>query len=449
MDYTLLNLYLVACLIFFLVLMWVQHNRRTVMLFSTRNIFLVGFAYFQIISVMYWAADPGRYGKAWHLARPKQDATHFVAMSLLFILCYLITYHLFRFVAKHRRSFTFRSGAEGDMFLLLLALIMSVLSVGMQIGIGNRYIAIMSQYAGVGMGAAGCGLAAWVLVVKYKNPIVFSYCAGIIAMNMLGQFGSFGRRGLLSMGLAILWSVFYRYLHPKRIGYLAIAFVIMFLPSFLLISGFTATRQFHTEMSKRETVGLLSVDALKQGVQRLVGPTDTGPISLWLIENYPENFRHRHMFTPLYTFGHFIPRVWWKNKPTTLSHLAVKQARLTRVGSLNVGAGIIGHAAAEGGYYAIVVYALLGAMLTKFLDEVAKYNKFNVYVIVPIGAALAEIVSSARGETSFMLGVGGTGMVCVFLFMLTVAQLTGSRLPSQAVLRQRYKWLLYQTYKRR
>ncbi len=432
-----LNLYLAACLIFFLVLIWVQHNRRTVMLFSTRNVFLVGFAYFQIISVMYWVADPELYGKLWPLTRPKQDASQFIAMSLLFILSYLIAYHLFRFVAKHRRSFTFLSGAEGDSFLLLLALIMSVLSVGMRLGIGNRYIATLSQYAGVSMGAAACGLAAWVLVARYKNPIIFSFCAGIIAMNMFGQLGGFSRRGLLSMGLAILWSMFYRYIHTKRTGRIVITFAIIFLPSFLVVSGFTAIRQVGG-MSNQEAVRLLTVDALEAGAQRLVGPTDTGPITLWLIENYPKNFRHRHMFTPLYTFGHFIPRAWWRNKPTTLSYLAVEQAQLKRVGALNIGPGIIGHAAAEGGYYAIVVYALLGAMLTKFLDEVSRYNNINVYVIVPIGSALAEVFASARGETSYMLGVGGTGIVCVFFFMMAVAKLTGSRLPSQAVLYQRW-----------
>ena len=437
MNYTMLNLYLIACLVFLLILMWVQHNRRTVMLFSTRNMFLVGFAYFQIISVMYWVSEPELFGELWPLTRPKQDASQFIAMSFLFLLFYLIAYQLFRFVSKHYQRFTFMSGAEGDSFLLLMALIMSVMSVGMQLGgLFNRYIGILAQYAGISMGAAACGLTAWVLVARYKNPIIVGYATGIIAINMFGQLGGFSRRGLLSMGLAILWAMFYRYFHIKRTGKLAIIFAAIFLPSFLVVSGFTAIRQYEG-MSNQEAVSLLSVDALKVGARRLVGPTDTGPISLWLIENYPENFRYRHMFTPMYTFGHFVPRAWWKNKPTTLSYLAVKQGRLKNVGSLNVGPGIIGHAAAEGGYYAIVVYAILLAVLTKFIDEIARYNNVNVYVVVPIGAALAEIFASARGETSYMLGVGATGVVCVFLFMMATAKLTGSRLPSQAFAYQR------------
>ena len=80
----------------------------------------------------------------------------------------------------------------------------------------------------------------------------------------------------------------------------------------------------------------------------------------------------------------------------------------------------------------------MGALLTKLLDGLAKYNNTNPYVVVPIGAALAEIFASARGETSYMLGVGGTGTICVLLFMLLVVRLTGARQSGQAVMYPQY-----------
>ena len=433
MNYFLLNLYLIACLVVFFIVMWVQHNRRTVMLFSTRNIFLVGFGYFQIISVMYWVAEPELYAHFWRVDKPANAAKHFVAMSSLFLLVFYFVYSKFNFVQNHYRSFIFRVGASTDPFLLLIAVLLSVLSVGMQLGVGNRYVAILANYAGISMGAAACGLAAWVLTARYKNPVMLVYCVSIIGLNMLGQLGGFTRRGLLSMGLAVLWSVFYRYVHTKRVGYLAWVFLITFLPSFLVVSGFTAIRQYEG-MSQKEAVSKFSGDALLAGARRLVGPTDTGPITLWLIENYPRNFEYRHMFTPMYTVGHFVPRAWWKDKPDPLSMLAVQQARLERVGKLNVGPGIIGHAAAEGGYYAVLVYAILAGLMTRFIDDFAKFNNTNVYVVVPIGCALAEILASPRGETSYMLGVGACGMVCVFLFMMFLVRVTGARAPTQAVM---------------
>ena len=247
---------------------------------------------------------------------------------------------------------------------------------------------------------------------------------------MLGQLGGFSRRGLLSMGLAILWCVFYRYLHIKRTAYLAMIFLALFLPSLLIVAGFTAIRKFDG-MTQKEAVSQLGTKALQEGLQRLVGPTDTGPISLWLIENYPEKYAYRHMFTPLYTFGHFVPRAWWSNKPDTLSNIAVEQSGRVWRGKLNVGPGIIGHAAAEGGYYAVAIYGILAAMLTKLIDSIAKYNNTNPYIVVPIGCALAEIFASARGETSYMLAVGGSGTLGVLLFMLIVVKLTGSRQPNR------------------
>ena len=51
--------------------------------------------------------------------------------------------------------------------------------------------------------------------------------------------------------------------------------MILFLPSFLVVSMFTGIRQFEG-MDQREAVGKLGVEAFKAGAQRIVGPTDTG-----------------------------------------------------------------------------------------------------------------------------------------------------------------------------
>ena len=218
---TLLTSYLVVCLLFIAGLMWIQHNRRTVMLISTRNMFLVGFAYFQIISVLYWLHGPPLYEDMWRLNQPRNDARQFMVMSALFLSVFLLAYKYLRFIEKRPQRFIFQTGASGDSFLLLMALGMSLISFAMQMGIGNRYVAILSLYAGISMGAAACGLAAWVLIGRFRNPLIVSYCVGIVGLNMVGQLGGFSRRGLLSMGLAILWAAFYRYIHTKRTGYLA------------------------------------------------------------------------------------------------------------------------------------------------------------------------------------------------------------------------------------
>jgi len=345
-------------------------------------------------------------------------------MASLFLICFLVTYSKFKFVEKRPRLFLFSLRALSDVQLLFVALVMAGFGLGLKFVSFSRFVFILSTYAGIGIGAASCGVAAWVLISRFKNPLIVSYCFGIFALNLAGQLGGFSRRSLLSMGIAVLWAVFHKTLYQKRTKNLIFGILILLIPTFLIVSVFSGIRQFGG-MTTSEAVGKFDLAALELGMERLVGHIDTGKASLWLIENYPENYQYRHMFTPMYTFGIIVPRTIWRDKPTTLSYLAVEHLRLKNVGVFNIGPGIIGHAAAEGGFYAVVVYAVLAGMMARFLDDILRLNISNLFVVVPMGAMLGDVLGIARGETSYMIGAAAAGMFSVFILMMAISKFIG------------------------
>lgn len=414
---------IIAMLLFVVVMVWVQHNRQTVLLLSIRNFFLAGFCFFQLIAIIYWIHDPLRYPH-WKLSRPASDLLEYLSMAFLFLLFFFVAYHKFQFVAKRYQRFRFTPRIPSDSQLILLAFMMSVIGLGLTLAPLGKYAIIISNYAGIGIGAASCGLAAWVLISHLKNPFAVTYCLGIIGINILSQLGGYSRRHLLSMGIAVLWAVFYKVLYRRRTRSLILGVVVLMLPPFLVVSAFSGIRK-NTGMSVSEAVSKIDMNALWKGMEHLVGHSDTGKASLWMIENYPEKYRYRHMFTPFYTFAIVIPRAIWHDKPQTLSYVAVENLRMVNVGGFNIGPGIIGHAAAEGGFYAVIVYAILAGFMTRFLDDILKLNITNVFVVIPFGAMLGEVIGIARGETSFMIGVAANGMFVAFLLLMIFSKLIG------------------------
>lgn len=432
-EFFLVNLYLGALILGIVVVSWIQHNRGTIMLMSVRNLFLGGFIYYQLISVLYWTLGPGqeKYGELWPILRPDQTLTRFCLLATLFLAAFFLAYKKFNFLSNNPGRFQFKTGVPTDGFLLLMALLLAAIGLSMRLGFFGGYFMALSIYSGTAITAASSGVAAWVLFKKIKNPVVIAWSGIIIGINLMSLLGGFSRRGLLSIGLAILWALFYRFLYKKSSWKVVFLCASCFIPSLMVMSGFTAVRE-SGGMAVNTAVAKLNKEAVQAGFMRIVSPSDAGPVALWLTENYPHEYRYRHMFTPYYTFAHFVPRAWWLNKPTTLSFIAVQQIKIRNVSSgLNVGPGILGQAAAEGGLYAALVYGMLAGLICRCLDDLTRININNVYVVLVIGSALGEVIGSSRGETSYMVGVGATGMFASFFLMLFIGKCQGLIWPSR------------------
>ena len=55
---------------------------------------------------------------------------------------------------------------------------------------------------------------------------------------------------------------------------------------------------------------------LRAGVFELLQGQRTGRVSMWLVENYPEQYPYRHLHTLRYFFCFPVPRAWWPAKPS-------------------------------------------------------------------------------------------------------------------------------------
>ncbi|MHC4775261.1 MAG: hypothetical protein ACYTBR_08345, partial [Planctomycetota bacterium] len=139
-----------------------------------------------------------------------------------------------------------------------------------------------------------------------------------------------------------------------------------------------------------------------EGLEGLFGGQRCGRVSMWVMENYPDQYEYRHLHTLQYFFYFPVPRAWWTGKPTTLSKLLPTQARLQGVNrdALSIGPGIVGQAAAEGGWYALLIYAVVAGLFLRFFDEILFTNASSALVVLAIGSALGQALGLARGAVA-------------------------------------------------
>ena len=84
---------------------------------------------------------------------------------------------------------------------------------------------------------------------------------------------------------------------------------------------------------------------------------------------------------------------------------------------MTVPPGVLGYAAAEGGFYAVVVYALFFGQFTRFFDELIRLNPTNPFVILPIGCVIGHLLGLARGDIAIFTNLSLVGMLSCFLII--------------------------------
>jgi hypothetical protein len=91
-------------------------------------------------------------------------------------------------------------------------------------------------------------------------------------------------------------------------------------------------------------------------------------------------------------------------------------------GVLTLGPGIIGHAAAEGGFYAAIIYALALGLLMRFFDELVQLYPLSPFVVMLVGCNLGQILGAPRGETAAFLALYILTILGAWLCTLAIAK---------------------------
>ncbi|MCC7205219.1 MAG: hypothetical protein IT441_09075 [Phycisphaeraceae bacterium] len=397
---------LALCLWFVaIVVLWkivAQYRRGEHDLLSMRNIFLLGFMLFQLSSAAV-SLLTGEYA-AFYLMTPVPTGLRYLAMAVLFLLIMLWAYRRGWLALRLADRLPRTDVAPGSLALLVLAFMMTGLAFVLKFSVKIPLISIIASDVGLGAAAVACGLVGWVWSRRFFNPLLATLAAVIILLNVGNVLsGTFGRRGLVGLFLTLGWGMYYsswRYL-PWKLVLRRLALVSV--PGVIFLALFSSVRTSSGDRSLGAYFqAITQVSNLEHGVLDLLRGQDTGPAGLWTIENYPDRIPPRHLMTIRYFLVYPVPRAWWPQKPLPLSIQLPELANIPGVpwGQLTIGAGFIGNAQAEGGWYALILYALLTGLFLRFLDRLILNSVYSPFVVLPVASALGQMLALARGEPS-------------------------------------------------
>ena len=395
-------------------------------LLTTRNVFLFSVVFFQATS----AAFPLVHGDHWQYTLSDRDAVafRFAVMLTSFIAIFLLVYNWGPGVTRLARSAkTTVWNIEGGA-LIALAVIAIGAGSALRFAVAVPLVGVLANFIGVSMTAIGAGLAGWYWGRRMFNPAAIAIAAGIvifaIAVNLIGEFG---RRPLVSAAGCFLFGAYFsawRYLSPTGVLF---RFTLAAIPALLFFGAFTSIRTIDRGaqgLGDRIQALRSSGDATAGILMELDGQM-TGTVSLWLVDHYNENPDEvRPFWMGEYFITFPVPRDLWPDKPYPLSYRIPLVAGLEGVAidTHTVGPGIIGHTAADGGTFPLIVYAVGFGLLFRYCDERLKGNPYSPLAVLPIGSTLGQLLGMARGETSIFLFIFVFSTFSVLFLMRMVAR---------------------------
>jgi hypothetical protein len=423
--------YLVVAYLFVLtaVLLFImlrQYMAGTDDLLSIRNFAVLGFIAFQLTGAAGTILAGG--SNNFLLRNPGTTSLIYAVHATVFLLIFFWAYNRASVPRVIARLTPTTRGLPSDASLWLLAVVLLGASVFLRFGISTGLIYNITSVAGSSVAGAACGLAGWLWGRRFLNPMVIAAAATIIiAAAIIVMTGAFGRRGLVALGSATLWGMYYsnlRYLIPKQA---LTRFALVAAGPLIFVALFSSVRDAgEHDRSAMDHIMAIRTDAnLATGMGLLFRGQDAAANSLWLIENYPGDFETRPLFTLQYLAVYMVPRNLWPNKPEPLSTLLPHMGNVSGVNRdrLKLGPGIIGHAAAEGGIPALLIYAFLAGLFIRYLDELVRDNYWSPLVIVALGSTFGQVLGFARGETAAFMALFLIGVVSTYIVMLFIGKL--------------------------
>jgi len=217
------------------------------------------------------------------------------------------------------------------------------------------------------------------------------------------------RRPLVGIFMAMLWGAYYFLWRGSSMQKISFKTLAISAVPILFVAAFSTTRWI-------SGVGATSVsdhlDNMQQadveaGLLGLVSGQDTGSVSFWLIENYPERMPYKYFNTFKVCVSYAVPRELWPDKPVAMSMLYPEIAGQENVpyGIFNVGPGVIGHGASEGGIISTVLYAIWIAVFLRFIDAIILTQGSKPFAIGITCSGLGHILAIARGESGSFIAI--------------------------------------------
>ena len=402
------------------VMMIAQGMSRRVDLFSVRNIYLAGFIVYQVVSPVTALSSGNFFG--FRIVDPVASAKWFLIFAYVYIAIYLLSYHWIPFTRWLASKFPGGNAEASDSMLTGLAISLIVASlVARVVGLQVPLLRGLSINVSVAFAAAACAITGWIWGHRRLNPAVLLVVAFVVSISMvIAMTGFYSRRPLISVLAGFAWGAYYRWARNLTPSRLLFATVPLIIGAALVVSAFTAVRwQMFQGGEGRITFTQMRGANIGQGSSDLVSGQSTGAIGFWVMEKYPAEIDYQPLFSLRYMAYYFIPRMLWEEKPNSLSNDVATLARLRGVNRklITLPPGVIGYAGAEGGFYAIVIYALFFGQFTRFFDELIRLNPTNPFIILSVGCTTGQFLGLARGDMSIFANLAIIGFISTYLIL--------------------------------
>jgi hypothetical protein len=386
----------------------------TVASLSTRNIFLVGFIYFQTASGAI-TLFTGLNERGLYLNNPGWAGFLFTMYSILFITIFLWSYSLFR--RKIPAPNIQGSTPNLAPFTAIFAAVIGVaLGVVMRFVLGQvPILGVITIQLSVGFLTVACCLAAYAWSRNFWNVGSFVIFVGVTAASVAALLvNAFGRREILGVFMSMAWTLFYlkwRAMPKWQLITRGIFWTFITLGAVTVLSASRSSGQKERSVSEYvQAIGSLSgEEVIEQVVGAVVGQF-AGGTSMWVIDTRPSEFSYDTLHTLVYISTFPMPRQYWEGKPNSLGRTITEQCRLSGVGSdHSFGPGLIGHIANDNPIFALPIYAVLLALFTALIDNrLSRYDR-DPYEVAFLGVGISQILAIPRGELGlFLINAIGT-----------------------------------------
>lgn len=377
---------------------------------TTRNAFLAGLLLFQVNAmILPLATDQfGEIGPT----HPQFSGTVMLGMLIAFTACFWVIYNKgwFRLGLQNKLGTTLPIPSDKAIMIMAVLLLVSMIIFRLVL-IYIPFFNILALIIAPGLGAGACAAICWVWARNIRNPVITAMTVAIVLTAFsLAIYQQFGRRDALSVLAACLWGAFHGGLKNVNFRRAAIPFAIVGGIAFLTVAALTSSR---TEKSVDLTVGqlfqrLFSAD-LVVGILGVVGGSDAGPISMWVVENRSDPSTWEFLHSVKYCGTMAFPRAIWDQYFSTPKPLAFGFTMIAEVGvtgkapAFNVGPGLVGHMMNDNPLFAFPLYTIIIAAGLRLLDDRVNQDPNNPFAVIPVGCALGEIMALARGELGLFM----------------------------------------------
>lgn len=420
-----LNFMFVVLAILIIALMIFDAVRYKVYLISVRNTFLVGFIVFQVTSPIYTLAtgDNGQF----ELSDPEGSGLTFLIWASVFFGVFYLAYPRLPLIKGFVKILPITRFKPGASLNIAIAVLLTIIAIVLHFGVNVPLVGVLARFLAISFAAIASGLAAWVWAPRLYNPVYAMMSFVIVSINCLNVItGSFGRRELVAVLGCFMWGMFYsKWREARPLRAVMTLVLIGFIPT-VLLALYTSVRSAseHDRSAGEHIRAIMTEGSVSEGMMLLLNGQSAGGRSMWLIENFPENFEQRPLFTMRYAFMLPVPRAIWIGKPPPLAKQMPYLANMLKVhrDRLTVGPGIVGHAAAEGGWYALIIYAIILAYVCRFFDEVLIRSIDNPLIVLPMGSALGQVLGMPRGETGVFMFILVFSVVGSYICLVIVSK---------------------------